>query len=58
MDNNIQIVRCDECRNFDTTGYEPDVYGEIELNMGYCKHWRRDTQACNFCSFGECVNGN
>lgn len=53
MNNNVQVVRCGDCRNFDITGYDPDIYGIHELDIGYCKHWRRDTQACNFCSFGN-----
>lgn len=23
-----------------------------ELRMGFCRIWRRDTQACRFCSMG------
>ena len=39
------IVRCKECRWWLNKEYE-DVYG-------WCKHWLRECNADDFCSYGE-----
>lgn len=49
----LGIVRCNDCEYFDDVGYENPDYEMPELRMGFCKVWRRDTQACRFCSMGE-----
>lgn len=41
--------RCETCESFDTTGYDDTVLG-AGLQIGFCTSWRRDTQACDFCS--------
>ena len=46
----IEIIHCGDCRDFDDTGYENPDPEMPELRMGYCRSWRRDTQACVFCS--------
>ena len=51
----VEVVRCQDCRCFDKTGYdEENAYEEdLSLHMGWCAEWRRGTQACRFCSYGE-----
>ncbi len=49
---NLGIVRCSDCVWFDDEGYENHDPEMPELRMGFCKIWRRDTQACRFCSMG------
>lgn len=39
------IVRCKECKRWLNKEYE-DVYG-------WCKHWLRECNADDFCSYGE-----
>lgn len=48
-------VRCKDCRWFDQTGFEEYNAPEedLSLHVGWCKSWRKDTQACVFCSYGE-----
>ena len=48
----LGIVRCNDCAWFDDEGYENYDPEMPELRMGFCKTWRRDTQACRFCSMG------
>ena len=48
----LGIVRCSDCAWFDDEGYENYDPEMPELRMGFCKVWRRDTQACRFCSMG------
>ena len=43
---------CGECDNFDDAGYENLDSDLWWLRTGYCKSWRRDTQACGFCHHG------
>lgn len=43
---------CHECYWFNPSGYENPDPEMPELQMGWCGHWRRDTQACNFCNRG------
>lgn len=51
----VEVVRCKDCRWFNKSGYEEDNEHEedLSLHMGFCLHWRRGTQACRFCSYGE-----
>lgn len=51
----VPVVRCKGCRWFNKEGYEEDNEHEEDsaLHMGFCLHWRRGTQACRFCSYGE-----
>lgn len=48
----VEIIHCSDCRDFDDTGYDNPDPEMPELRMGYCRSWRRDTQACVFCSHG------
>lgn len=50
--NDLGIVRCNDCAWFDDEGYENYDPEMPELRMGFCRIWRRDTQACRFCSMG------
>ena len=49
------LVRCKDCCWFNKRGYEEDNEHEEDLSLhrGFCLHWRRGTQACRFCSYGE-----
>lgn len=53
---NIESVNsgrsCGKCGCFDTTGYDDSLW-DAGLQIGYCKHWRRATQACESCSNWE-----
>lgn len=51
----VPVVWCKDCRWFSKYGYEEaNQYEEdLSLHMGYCSEWRRGTQGCRFCSFGE-----
>ena len=51
----VEVVRCKDCRLFDKTGYEEanEHEEDLSLHMGWCAEWRRGTQACRFCSYGE-----
>ena len=51
----VEVVRCKDCWLFDKTGYDEDNEHEEDLSLhsGWCKAWRRETQGCHFCSYGE-----
>ena len=51
----VEVVRCKNCRWFDKTGFEEYNAPEEDLSLhsGWCKSWRKGTQACVFCSYGE-----
>ena len=51
----VEVVRCKDCWLFDKTGYDEDNEYEEDLSLhsGWCKAWRRETQGCRFCSYGE-----
>lgn len=56
LDNDVvPVVRCKDCRWFDKTGFEEYNAPEedLSLHIGWCKSWRKGTQACDFCSYGE-----
>ena len=51
----VPVVQCKDCRWFDQTGFEEYNAPEedLSLHIGWCKSWRKGTQACVFCSYGE-----
>ena len=51
----VEVVRCKDCEHFNKRGYDEDNAHEEDssLHMGWCAEWRRETQACRFCSYGE-----
>jgi len=52
----MPVVRCKDCQWFDKTGYDNAHEDDLSLHMGWCTSWRRGTQACAFCSYGERKN--
>lgn len=53
---NSIIVKCGECRWFNTDGYDENPYGISELQFGYCESLRQTMQACKCCSCGKLKN--
>jgi len=51
----VEVVRCAECRSLNMTGYDEDNAQITDhlLQSGFCEMWGKDTQLCNFCSYGE-----
>lgn len=43
----IKVVRCKDCREYDTTGYD-EMPG-----FGWCECLHRDVQGCFYCAHGE-----
>lgn len=42
----VEVVRCKDCREHDTTGYET-------ADFGYCRCLNREVQDCFYCAHGE-----
>ena len=51
----VEVVRCVNCRSLNMTGYDEDnaQIADPLLQSGFCEMWGKDTQLCNFCSYGE-----
>lgn len=43
----VEVVRCEDCREYDTTGYD-DTPG-----FGWCECLHKDVQSCFYCAHGE-----
>lgn len=43
-------ARCGSCLSFSATGYSAADEDMPELQCGYCRYWRHDTQTLDFCS--------
>lgn len=48
---------CETCEEFDTAGYDNTILGAA-MQIGYCNHWRRSSQACEYCSNHSKLGGD